>query len=74
MSFYAAALLPAWLLSTVPVAVDAGQVTAKVDVSEQAMRVYRDGTQLHKWPVSTVSKGKITLRGSWTAKFSVQEP
>jgi lipoprotein-anchoring transpeptidase ErfK/SrfK len=69
MNFFAAALLSACLFSAVPVAVDAGQLIAKVDVSEQTMRVYRDGKQIHKWPVSTARKGKITPRGAWTAKF-----
>lgn len=63
MNFFAAALLSACLISAVPVAVDAGQLIAKVDISEQTMRVYRDGKQIHKWSVSTARKGKITLRG-----------
>lgn len=68
MKFLASALLATSLLFSAPAAVDAGQLVAKVDISEQTMRVYRDGKQIHKWPVSTARKGKITPRGAWSAK------
>ncbi|KEJ87994.1 L,D-transpeptidase [Sulfitobacter donghicola] len=68
MKILAAAILGASLLCTAPAVVDAGQLIAKVDVSEQTMRVYRDGKQIHKWRVSTARKGKVTPRGSWRAK------
>ena len=41
---------------------------AKVDISEQAMRVYRDGEKIYTWPVSTARAGKYTPRGTRTAK------
>ncbi|MGC1496068.1 MAG: L,D-transpeptidase [Sulfitobacter sp.] len=47
----------------------AGKLVAKVDVSEQVMRVYQDGAQIYKWRVSTARKGKYTPRGQWSAKF-----
>ncbi|MEH6646276.1 L,D-transpeptidase [Sulfitobacter sp.] len=56
-----------------PAVVEAGQLFAKVDVSEQTMRVYRDGTQIHTWQVSTARKGKITPRGVLHAKWLSKE-
>lgn len=69
MKIIATVLLCASLIYLVPTTVQAGQILAKVDVSEQTMRVYRDGKQIHKWRVSTARKGKITPRGAWNAKF-----
>ena len=43
-------------------------VVAKVDVSEQKMRVYSNGKHLYTWSVSTARKGKWTPRGTWSAK------
>lgn len=48
---------------------DAGRLTAAVDVSEQKMRVYRDGQHLYTWRVSTARSGKWTPRGAWSAKW-----
>ena len=56
------------LITSIPATAQAGQLLAKVDVSEQTMRVYRDGKQIHKWRVSTARKGKVTPRGAWRAK------
>jgi len=69
MKIFTSALLSASLLFCVPVAVEAGQLIAKVDVSEQTMRVYRNSKQIHKWRVSTARKGKYTLRGQWRGKM-----
>ena len=69
MKIFTSALLSASLLFCVPVAVEAGQLIAKVDVSEQTMRVYRNGKQIHKWRVSTPRKGKYTPRGQWRGKM-----
>ena len=69
MKIFTSALLYASLLFCVPVAVEAGQLIAKVDVSEQTMRVYRNGKQIHKWRVSTARKGKYTPRGQWRGKM-----
>jgi lipoprotein-anchoring transpeptidase ErfK/SrfK len=46
----------------------AGQLVAKVDVSDQTMRVYQNGKLAYKWRVSTARKGKRTPRGAWSAK------
>ncbi len=62
-------MLCASLLISTPHYADAGQLLAKVDVSEQVMRVYKDGKQIHKWRVSTARKGKVTPRGAWNAKW-----
>lgn len=45
------------------------ELVAKVDVSEQRMRVYLNGEHLYTWPVSTARRGKYTPRGSWKAKY-----
>jgi lipoprotein-anchoring transpeptidase ErfK/SrfK len=46
----------------------AGKITAKIDVSEQRMRVYQDGRLLYKWKVSTGRKGYYTPRGTYSPK------
>ena len=68
MKSITAVLLADSLMRAAPVAAGAGQLIARVDVSEQVMRVYKNGKQIHKWPVSTARKGKITPRGAWRAK------
>jgi hypothetical protein len=42
MKIFATSLFCASLLFSMPVAVEAGQLIAKVDVSEQVMRVYKN--------------------------------
>jgi len=69
MKIFAATALCLSFLFTTPAAVEAGRLIAKVDVSEQVMRVYKDGKQIHKWRVSTARKGKYTPRGQWRGKF-----
>ena len=44
-------------------------VEARVDISEQKMRVYQNGVLKYVWPVSTARKGKVTPTGTWNAKF-----
>jgi len=68
MKILAIGMLCASLVLSIPAAVDAGQLLAKVDVSEQTMRVYKNGKQIHKWRVSTARKGKYTPRGTWRGK------
>ncbi len=46
---------------------DAG-VIAKVDLSEQRMRVYVNGRQAYSWPVSTGRKGYTTPTGTYSPK------
>jgi lipoprotein-anchoring transpeptidase ErfK/SrfK len=46
----------------------AGKLVAKVDVSDQTMRVYQNGKLAYQWRVSNARKGKITPRGTWSAK------
>ena len=43
----------------------AGVVTAKIDVSEQKMRVYQNGRLKYTWKVSTGRKGYYTPRGKF---------
>ncbi len=40
-------------------------VEARIDISEQKMRVYRNGILMHSWKVSTGRKGYRTPTGSY---------
>lgn len=40
-------------------------VVAKVDLSQQQMRVYIDGEHVYTWPVSTARRGYVTPTGSY---------
>lgn len=42
-----------------------GRVLAKVDLSQQRMKVYRGGKLLYNWPVSTGRAGYRTPTGTW---------
>ena len=44
-------------------------VEARVDISEQKMRVYRNGIHKYTWSVSTARRGKVTPTGSWRAQW-----
>ncbi|NBB97994.1 MAG: L,D-transpeptidase family protein [Alphaproteobacteria bacterium] len=57
------AALAALLLFTTAAMAD--RVVARVSISEQKMYVYRHGTLVHEWPVSTARPGKITPTGQW---------
>ena len=46
-----------------------GRVEARVDLSEQRMRVYANGRLKYVWKVSTARAGKVTPTGTWTAKW-----
>lgn len=46
----------------------AAAVEARVDISQQKMRVYHHGRLKYVWPVSTARKGKVTPTGTWRAK------
>ncbi|MEL6751945.1 MAG: L,D-transpeptidase [Pseudomonadota bacterium] len=45
--------------------VPAGRVTARVDLSQQTMNVYKGGKRLYTWPVSTGRAGYRTPTGTW---------
>jgi len=47
----------------------AARIEAKVDISQQKMRVYQNGRLKYTWPVSTARKGKVTPTGTWYAKW-----
>ncbi|WP_238365413.1 L,D-transpeptidase [Mesobacterium pallidum] len=49
--------------------VAAADLVARVDVSEQVMRVYHRGRLAYQWKVSTARSGKYTPRGTFTAQF-----
>jgi lipoprotein-anchoring transpeptidase ErfK/SrfK len=68
MKFVAYFALCAALFFTQPTQALANSVVAKVDVSDQTMRVYQNGKLAYEWRVSTARKGKITPRGTYTAK------
>ena len=61
LKFVCAAAMLFWL----PVAVQAAQLVAKIDVSKQVMTVSYRGEVLHSWAVSTGRKGFYTPRGAW---------
>ena len=44
-------------------------IEARVDISEQRMRVYYKGKLAYSWKVSTARKGKVTPVGTYGAKF-----
>jgi len=52
-----------------PMIASAGKLVAKVDVSQQIMTVIYNGKVAYRWDVSTARKGKITPRGTYTAKW-----
>lgn len=58
------ALCLASVLALAPPAA-AADITARVDLSDQRMRVYRGGRQIHDWPVSTARRGYRTPVGSF---------
>lgn len=68
MKFFAYFALCAAMFFFQPDQALANSVVAKVDVSDQTMRVYQNGKLAYKWRVSTARKGKITPRGTYTAK------
>ncbi len=69
MKFLAFSFLSFLLLFSTPDMSQASSLVAQVDVSEQVMRVYRNGKQIYRWRVSTARKGKYTPRGAWSAKW-----
>ena len=44
-------------------------VEARIDLSQQKMRVYQHGQLKYVWPVSTARRGKVTPTGTWRAKW-----
>ena len=54
-------------LMTVPS--HAARVEARIDLSEQKMRVYQNGKLKYVWRVSTARRGKVTPTGTWRAKW-----
>jgi lipoprotein-anchoring transpeptidase ErfK/SrfK len=40
-------------------------IEARIDLSEQRMRVYQNGLLRYNWPVSTARRGYRTPTGSW---------
>ncbi len=60
----AAMLMSMWVLPA-----SAARIEAKVDISQQKMRVYQGGKLKYVWDVSTARQGKVTPRGTWSAKW-----
>ena len=48
---------------------NAANIVAKVDVSQQVMRVYVNGRRYYTWRVSTGRRGYYTPRGSYRPTF-----
>jgi len=49
--------------------VEAARLEAHVDISQQKMKVYKNGRLKYVWPVSTARRGKVTPTGQWSAKW-----
>ena len=63
----AATIAVGGILTTAPS--EAARIEARVDISEQKMRVYQHGRLKYVWPVSTARRGKVTPTGTWKAKW-----
>lgn len=55
------------VVAALPVA--AAPLVAQIDISSQTMVVYENGRPTYQWAVSTARRGKVTPRGTWTAKW-----
>lgn len=60
------AFLTAAILFAVPAS--AGTIVARIDLSEQTMRVYVDGWPRYTWAVSTARRGYVTPTGTYRAQ------
>lgn len=69
MTRYVFTLLAALVLFSLPVIGSAAPLVAKIDISSQTMTVYENGKPTYQWAVSTARRGKVTPRGTWTAKW-----
>ena len=47
----------------------AARIDVKVDISQQKMRVYKNGVHKYTWLVSTARRGKVTPTGTWKAQW-----
>jgi len=63
------ALSLALLLCTAVLRPALADVLIWIDISEQYMKVERDGVGLYQWPVSTARAGKCTPTGTFTPQF-----
>lgn len=54
-----------FLVTEVPATAHAAKLVAKIDLSQQRIRVYKDGALAYNWPVSTARKGYRTPTGSY---------
>ncbi|MDQ2093915.1 L,D-transpeptidase [Rhodalgimonas zhirmunskyi] len=61
------------ILALAPGMALAGQVLARIDLSEQSMIVKLDGETLYSWPVSTARKGKFTPVGTFGVQSMVRD-
>lgn len=50
-------------LALLPLPALSAKLLARIDLSDQEMTVFLDGEALHRWPVSTARRGKVTPRG-----------
>lgn len=48
-----------------PATAHPAQLVAKVDLSQQRIRIYKDGALAYNWPVSTARKGYRTPTGTY---------
>lgn len=55
-------------LSLVAAQAHAAAIEARIDLSEQRMRVYQNGFLRYSWPVSTARRGYVTPTGTYGPK------
>ncbi|MGI9373150.1 MAG: L,D-transpeptidase [Hyphomicrobiales bacterium] len=48
---------------------EAARIIAKIDISSQTMKVYRNGALMHSWRVSTGRRGYRTPTGTFRPKW-----
>lgn len=53
-----------------PMVASAGDIVARINISQQTMTVSQDGVVTHRWKVSTARKGYVTPVGSYSAKWA----
>lgn len=58
-----------FLLLAAAISASAAPLVAHVDVSSQTMTVYENGHPTYRWAVSTARRGKVTPRGTYSAKW-----
>jgi lipoprotein-anchoring transpeptidase ErfK/SrfK len=54
-----------FIAADVPATAHAANLVAKIDLSQQRLRVYKDGALAYNWPISSARKGYRTPTGTY---------